>query len=115
MSQFGVIRCTILFLRSLLFRILIQDFFLRVVDGGSGGVNEKDKGDKISNMGDEEVLAAGNDEVLVAGTTRRRTVAPRRRRRRRRRRQRGSRLHAAGVLIHRSASSPVFKCIIVAV
>ena len=111
MSQFGVIRCTILFLRSLLFRILIQDFFLRVVDGGAGGVNEKDKGDKISNMGDEEVLAAGNDEVLVAGTTRRRTVAPRRRRRR----QRGSRLHAAGVLIHRSASSPVFKCIIVAV
>jgi len=72
-SQFGVIRCTILFLRSLLFRILIQDFFLRVVDGGAGGVNEKDKGDKISNMGDEEVLAAGNDEVLVAGTTRRRT------------------------------------------
>ena len=109
MSQFSVIRCTILFLRSLLFRILIQDFFLRVVDGGAGGVNEKDKGDKISNMGDEEVLAAGNDEVLVAGTTRRRTVAPRRRR------QRGSRLHAAGVLIHRSASSPVFKCIIVAV
>ena len=77
-------------------------------------MNEKDKGDKISNMGDEEVLVAGNDEVLVAGTTRRRTVAPRRRRRRRRR-QRGSRLHAAGVLIHRSASSPVFKCIIVAV
>jgi hypothetical protein len=67
--------------------------------------------EKISNMGDEEVLAAGNDKVLVAGTTRRRTVAPRRRRRR----QRGSRLHAAGVLIHRSASSPVFKCIIVAV
>ena len=49
------------------FLALIQVFLLRVVGGGAGGVNEKDKRDKISKVGDEEVLAAGNDEVLVAG------------------------------------------------